>query len=128
MTIKVEREALLRVLERPPLNTPIPPPGEFVVVDCFKPIHPADSLVEKLRLSTSCDDDDSVFTVSTASFSDTDSEDGSIQRRVSFAEELVTNEWTRPFTPKEDLSHLFYTTEETQKYVQPSTVSTCRLF
>jgi hypothetical protein len=59
-----------------------------------------------------------VFTASTACFSDSDSEDGSIERRVSFAEDLVTDEWVRPFTPKEELPELFYTTEETQKFRQ----------
>ena len=106
MTIKVEREALLRVLERPPQSTALT--EDFLLVDCGNLI---DSNAQKART-----DDDSVFTLSTASsFSDTDSEPEEEERRVSFAEELVTDEWTRPFTAKEDLHQLFYTTEETQR-------------
>jgi hypothetical protein len=117
MTIKVEREALLRVLERPPQYSPIEDAsGDCLLVDYGNLISNSDDVVGKLRQS-SVDDEDSVFTVSTASFSDTDSEDAEDldDRRVSFAEDLVTEEWTRPFTAKEDLSLLFYTAEETQK-------------
>jgi hypothetical protein len=67
------------------------------------------SAVEKLRNFTYDDDD---FTVSTTSLSDTDSE---AERSVSFAEELVTDEWTRPYTPREEVTKLFYSTEETQR-------------
>jgi len=109
MTVKVEREALLRVLERTPVNTQLD--SDYLVVDYGNLIGD-----EKLKV----DDEDSVYTLSTASFSDTDSEeDASVEeRRVSFSEELVTDEWTRPFTAKEDLPQLFYTTEETQRFRQ----------
>jgi hypothetical protein len=59
-------------------------------------------------------DDDSVLTLSTASLSDTDD---SVCFRVSFAEELVTEVWTRPYTAPEDVSDLYYSTEETNRYV-----------
>lgn len=127
MTIKVEQEALLRVLE-PSINAPLSESEEYLVVDFRKPIGSSDRVVEKLRPGAlfDDDDDDSVFTASTASFSDSDSECGSIERRVSFADDLVTDEWVRPFTPKEELPQLFYTNEETQRYVEYSTFSTVR--
>jgi hypothetical protein len=116
MTIKVEREALLRVLERPALHTPILPPSDFLVVDYGNLLsNSGDDGVEKLRPATAEDDEDSVYTLSTASFSDTDSEDAGLEKRVSFADELVTDEWIRPYTAKEDLPLLFYTTDETQR-------------
>lgn len=59
-------------------------------------------------------DDDSVVTLSTASFSDSDD---SVCLRVSFVEELVTDVWTRPYTTPEDLADLYYSTEETNRYV-----------
>lgn len=128
MTIKVEREALLRVLERPPSNTPIGSTEDYLLVDYGNLINPNENSVEKLR-QTQGDDEDSVCTESTASFSDTDSEDADPEeRRVSFAEDLVSEEWSRPYTAREDLPHLFYTTEETQRYVQNSTHSTCEGF
>jgi hypothetical protein len=124
MTIKVEQEALLRVLERP---LPHPQPNhaqshapssqgdEYVLVDFPSTFNKSnDCAVEKLRRSTYDDEDsvDSGFTLSTACLSDSDSE---VERSVSFADDLVTEEWTRPYTPKEDVHKLFYSTEETQR-------------
>jgi hypothetical protein len=59
------------------------------------------------------DDDQTVDTISTAS-SDSFSDCGS---RVSFAEELVTDVWTRPATEDDELTDLFYSKEETDRYV-----------
>jgi hypothetical protein len=70
--------------------------------------------VGKIR-AESYDDDDSIFTLSTASLSDSDSE---IERRVSFADDLVTDEWTRPYTPKELIPTLYYSPEETSRFRQ----------
>jgi len=68
--------------------------------------------VEKIRTATfSSDDEDSIFTLSTASLSD----ESEMERRVSFADDIVSEEWTRPYTPKEEVSNLFYSTEETQR-------------
>jgi hypothetical protein len=118
MTIKVEQEALLCVLESRPQHAPLGPSLKhsegFLVVDFRKPISSEDFLVEKIRTVTS-DDEDSIFTLSTASLSDSDSE---IDRRVSFADDVVTDVWTRPFTPKEEIANLFYSTEETQRFRQ----------
>jgi uncharacterized UBP type Zn finger protein len=81
------------------------------LVDFSNTFKSNDCAVEKLRHST-YDDEDSVFTLSTASLSDSDSE---VERSVSFADDVVTEEWTRPYTPKEEVSKLFYSTEETQR-------------
>jgi hypothetical protein len=122
MTIHVEQESLLRVMERPlphsqpqPSHSQLHPPSsqgeEFVLVDFRNTFKSNDCAVDKLRHST-YDDEDSVFTLSTASLSDSDSE---VERSVSFADDVVTEEWTRPYTPKEEVSKLFYSTEETQR-------------
>lgn len=63
-------------------------------------------------------DDDSVLTLSTASLSDIESDSSVSMLRVSFAEELVSVEWTRPYTATEDLGDLYYSTEETNRYVR----------
>jgi uncharacterized UBP type Zn finger protein len=122
MTIHVEQEALLRVVERPLphpqqqtnhslSHSPSSQEEEYVLVDFSNTFKSNDCSVEKLRHST-YDDEDSVFTLSTASLSDSDSE---VERSVSFADDVVTEEWTRPYTPKEEVSKLFYSTEETQR-------------
>jgi hypothetical protein len=82
-----------------------------MLVDFRKPLRHDLCSVEKIR-EDAYDDDDSIFTVSTASLSDSDSV---IERRVSFADDLVTEEWTRPFTPKDEISTLFYSSEETSR-------------
>ena len=117
MTIKVEREALLRVLSREPSGfSSCEPPtiaddGEFVLVDIPKPFMGEDCYVKSLRGPT-CDDQ-SLCTLSTDSFSDDST--ASVERRVTFATPLVTDEWTRPWTPREDVADLFYSSEETQR-------------
>lgn len=122
MTIHVEQEALLRVLESPlphanpqpnhlQSHSPSSQGDEYVLVDFRNTFKSNDCAVEKLRYST-YDDEDSVLTFSTASLSDSDSE---VERSVSFADDVVTEEWTRPYTPKEEVSKLFYSTEETQR-------------
>jgi hypothetical protein len=121
MTIKIEREALLRVLSRAPSLPKSPrcdrvtlaiPDDEFVMVElpnatcCYSD----DCLVEKLRDTYATDDDCTVTTLSSSSsFSDVD------ERRVTFADPLVTEVWTRPWTPVEDREKLFYSIEETQR-------------
>jgi hypothetical protein len=127
MTIKVEREALLRVLSRQPSSpssypcdqTPLSDDGEFVLVDLPKPFMVDEDSSSCYVLQTSSNaygdnDDRSLCTVSTDSLS-TDSDDNSIDRRVTFSTTLVTDEWTRPWTPREEVADLFYSTEETQR-------------
>jgi hypothetical protein len=114
MTIKVEQEALVALQSQ---HWPIVSEDDCLLLQ-RKPLSSQDfrvPVVEKLRHSLSSDDEDSVFTLSTASLSDTDSE---FDRRVSFADDMVTEVWTRPYTPKEDVSKLYYSTEETQRFRQ----------
>lgn len=122
MTIMIERNSPLRVID-----TSSSPQGssgtshdssvslvedDFVVVDytplCSLPV------VGKLRSSTSLDDEDTASTGSLSS--DDNSSEGYYQdKRVSFTEDVVTDVWTRPFTPREQVSDLFYSTEETSR-------------
>ena len=122
MTIKVEREALLRLLgtppSGPPLDTPIKCREQFDYVSIRKSSSlEEDYPVGKLR-ERALRDDDSVCTVSTASISSDDDDDEDYDKRVSFAEPLVTEEWTREYTSKDDIANLFYSTEETQRCVE----------
>jgi len=121
MTIKVEREALLRVLSHEPSgsssscdHTQLVDDGEFVLVEIPKPFIGDEGFVRGLLRSTS-DDDLSLCTLSTDSLS-TDATESI--RRVTFATPLVTEEWSRPWTPREEVSSLFYSTEETQRFRQ----------
>lgn len=121
MTIKVEREALLRVLTREPsgpsssCDSPlISNDGEFVLVDIPKPLMDESFYGKSLRDLRS--DDQSLCTLSTDSLSEDSSQ--SFERRVTFATTLVSDEWTRPWTPKEEVSNLFYSTEETLRFRQ----------
>jgi hypothetical protein len=113
MTIKVEREALLRFLSREPSGSSscdiplISDDGGFVLVDIPKPLE--DFYEKGLRSPTH--DDQSLCTLSTDSISSDSTQ--SIERGVSFATTLVTDEWTRPWTLREDVPNLFYSTEET---------------
>ena len=107
--ILVQHEALLCVLSRDSSHpsrcdtrSPIED-EEFVLVDIPKPF----------KEEVYSDDDSSLCTASTNSLS-TDSS-SACERRVTFAPELVSREWTREFTPKEEVSKLFYSSEETQR-------------
>eukprot|EP00549_Striatella_unipunctata_P009131 CAMPEP_0118696928 /NCGR_PEP_ID=MMETSP0800-20121206/14166_1 /TAXON_ID=210618 ORGANISM="Striatella unipunctata, Strain CCMP2910" /NCGR_SAMPLE_ID=MMETSP0800 /ASSEMBLY_ACC=CAM_ASM_000638 /LENGTH=236 /DNA_ID=CAMNT_0006596189 /DNA_START=120 /DNA_END=827 /DNA_ORIENTATION=+ len=79
-----------------------------------------DSCVENVLIPTVSqdegDDDCSLSSASTADNSRGSTE--SSRRRVSFAAELIAGVRTRPRTPPEDLPHLFYTGEETQRFRQ----------
>jgi hypothetical protein len=96
----------LRVLERPHDSSSATISEDYLFVE----FEQAD-FSKPPRCRTFARDDDSIGTRSTASLSDTDSFD----RRVSFASELVTREWTRPFTEPNDVATLYYTTDETQR-------------
>jgi len=129
MTIKIEREALLTVLSRAP-QQPLhqgvdeargEPDDGFVLVSLPKPKRgclEGESSVLLQRLST-CEsfDDDDCCTVTSASTSSTSSF-LEPSRSVSFAEPLVTEVRTRPRTLREEVSGLFYSVEETQRFRQ----------
>lgn len=64
-------------------------------------------------------DDHSLFTLSTDSLSNySDDASSPIERRVTFATTLVTEERTRPRTPPEEVGELFYSSEQTQRFRQ----------
>jgi hypothetical protein len=112
MTIKVEREALLRLLASKPtttttLSTTTDCHPEYQYVSIQKPAF--STVPGRIR-----DDDDSVYTNSTASLS-SDADD---DRRVSFTDPLVTEVWTREYTSKDEIWCLYYSTEETQRWVE----------
>lgn len=138
MTIRVEREALLRVISRAPPSTitnsfkgPLierrqqqPEEDEFVIVE-FPDAKEHAFFFDDLIPDSKDDDDQASFcTLSTDSVttSSTSTLDDSHERRVTFAPELVTEVWTREKTPPEDIPRLFYSSNETQ------TVSRCRCF
>ena len=111
MTIKVEREALLRLIASQPN-----PPTTLSTTTGFYPEYEYVVSLQKPAFSVVArrirDDDDSVYTNSTASLSlDADDDD----KRVSFADPLVTEVWTRDYTSKDEISRLYYTAEETQR-------------
>jgi hypothetical protein len=112
MTIRIQREALLKLLAAPPLTPPLEPQRtcreEYEYISIQKPGFPDPSV------PIGPQDDDSVYTASTSSLS-CDTDDCEYDKRVSFAENLVTEEWTREYTPKEDVACLFYSTEEMQR-------------
>ena len=120
MTIMIERDSPLRVIDtsspQGSSGAPYDPASTaveegFVVVD-YTPY--CSSLpVGKLRSSTSIDDD----TASTGSLSSDNSSEGYQDKRVTFTQDIVSDIWTRPFTPREEISNLFYSTEETSRYV-----------
>lgn len=127
MTIKIERDSPLRVIDTSkvvssnhhvssPYDTALSVTEDesFLLVD-FEPLGCPLASVGKLRSSTTAADDDTASTGSLSSDSyDTQDARGG---RVSFADDIVTDVWTRPFTPRSEVSNLFYSTEETSRYV-----------
>lgn len=135
MTIRVEREALLTVIntsqsssiqqqQHPsstttslyskPCNPCIRDEDEFVIVDS---VPTKDFYSDFLPGSTGDDDLASLCTLSTSSISSFD-ESSSNERRVTFATQLVTDVWTRERTPSKDVSNLYYSAVETQTFRQ----------
>ena len=124
MTIKLDHETILRVpdlccqLQRRSAyvdsdSIPIPPQtstkaalGALSYVDLLK----SPNTVEDVPGLTSDDDD----TLSTASMS---SDEETVDRRVVFCDEVVTQIWYRPFTEKDDIPNLYYSSDDTARYV-----------
>lgn len=134
MTIRVEREALLTVintsqslhsrattttsLSSKPCNPCIREEDEFVIVDS---VPTKKFYSDFIPASTEDDDTSSVCTLSTSSLSscdDASSDVSTVERKVSFAPQLVSHVWTRERTPIEDISNLFYSAVETQTFRQ----------
>jgi len=127
MTIRVEREALLTVintshsssiqtrlkattsLSSKSCNPCIREEDEFVIVDS----------VPTKEFYNDFDDLASLCTLSTSSVSSYDSaSDATPERRVTFGTQLVTDVWTRERTLPEDVPSLYYNALETQTFRQ----------
>ena len=133
MTIRVEREALLRVISRAPSSSsnaqqqqqhqgPLiqqkqqPQDDEFVIVELPQEKDGSFFCYDVDCIPTDIDDEDdqaSVCSLSTDSYSSTSSS-STVDRRVSFASTLITDVWTREKTLPEDVSSLYYSSQETQ--------------
>lgn len=117
----IEREALDCVLTRPPCTGN---GDELIDVSCGSCGKDGDSpcifvgekgqIPYKREEFASFDDD----TVSTASLSSLDDD-----KQVSFADALVSDVWERPRTPPEDVSLLYFSSEETSRCVACCRVS-----
>jgi len=129
MTIRVEREALFTVISTSPSLTSNATTTSLFSNPCNACIHDEEQFVivdsvptKSFLIPRSPGDDDaaSYSTASTTSLSSYDSSTdiSSIDRRVSFAPELVTDVWTRQRTPTQDVSKLYYSAQETQTFRQ----------
>uniref|UniRef100_A0A7S1ZAS3 Uncharacterized protein n=1 Tax=Trieres chinensis TaxID=1514140 RepID=A0A7S1ZAS3_TRICV len=131
MTIKIEREAVLYILDgessSQPQSPPLPDPeshDEEAEIVVYRPKEEAavtaPSTAPCLFRPPTCDD----FFSSTPDLVDSDVEsdvssdigDAYSTRGVTFAFPLVTEVRSRPRTPRHDLRSLFYTHEETQEF------------
>uniref|UniRef100_A0A7S4AY13 Uncharacterized protein n=1 Tax=Pseudo-nitzschia australis TaxID=44445 RepID=A0A7S4AY13_9STRA len=138
MTIRVEREALFTVISTSPSLTSNATTTSLFSKPCNACIHDEEQFVivdsvptKSFLIPRSPGDDDaaSYSTASTTSLSSYDSSTdiSSIDRRVSFAPELVTDVWTRQRTPTQDVSKLYYSAQETQTVRTSSYIhSVCR--
>lgn len=113
MTIQVQAEVILLLSSRN--GEPSSTSTALQKPDYSWPISPSPAVVlkEPFRGDEDLADDD---TCSTASLSDCGSEVSG--RTVSFPEEPVTAVYTRPFTPPEQVQELYYSQEETSRYVR----------
>jgi hypothetical protein len=129
MTIRVEREALLTVINTSQSSTRNPSSTKRATTSLSsKPCHPCirdedefvivDSVPTKefysdlIPGSTGDDDLASLCTLSTSSESSCDV--STVERRVTFATQIVTDVWRREKTLPEDVSNLYYSSAETQ--------------
>lgn len=126
MTIKLEQEAIVRILDtarsplschphhplKPPTSGGLRRPAPYADVGAGKAV--GDSYCPDL-LSLESDED----CISLSSYGSASSCDGgSTERRVSFAAPLVTEVKTRPRTKESDKGLLFYTQTETDRFRQ----------
>lgn len=121
MTIKVEREALIALQSQPWPSSSVSSndDDDDNVIRIYRkyPAHHDHYLSKDLLPgAVSTDDEDSVYTTSTTTCSDSDTSD--IDRRVCFADDLVTDVWTRPYTEKERIAELYYSNDETHRFRQ----------
>jgi hypothetical protein len=112
--IIIEREALLTVLSRAPLLNEYDEEEEYVLVTQPKGVSPP--LVQKLRSSTSFDDD--CCSLASTSCSSLDDE----PRRVRFSEDHQVHVVERLYH-NDNLSEHFYSNDDTLRYVSLSSIS-----
>lgn len=121
MTIKIERDAILSVINHG--NLPSPP--------CHNPLSSSysseddDDCLLREKLRSRYDDHDSSMVdffreTLTPELDETDDDDSTVSscsttKGVRFADPLVTYVWWRPRTLKKHIRDLFYTVEETQR-------------
>jgi len=134
MTIRVEREALLMVINTSSSSSSSSScspcirddDDEFVIVDSVPTIKGKNNCFYSDYLASSYardnDDQASLCTISTTSDSSFDSTSDistiADHRRVSFAPQLVTDVWTRERTRLQDISNLYYSAQQTQTFRQ----------
>ena len=115
MTIRIDRDLLLRILSAPPRDCALDPTS----IHCQVKYEYIEKPEGPNRLPD--EDDDSVYTASTAALScdadDVDADDVEYDKRVSFADTLVTDQWTREYTAREDVGCLYYSSDEIQRLV-----------
>ena len=128
MTIKIEQEAVLRVLDSARSQPscypqhPLKPPSGILRPDDASSSLPAPYGSVGLKVAEddfcpdlqSLDSDDDCISLSSCSSASSFSE-GTTERRVSFAAPLVTEVKTRPRTKECDKKLLFYTQSETDR-------------
>jgi len=89
--------------------------GDVVIVDMQQHLLFAKDFFAENKTKSLLNDDRSIYTASTASFDSEDDDDDEV-RRVSFAESVVTDVWTRPYTPEEERCNLYYSRADEKRF------------
>merc|ERR1712228_275766 len=89
--------------------------GDVVIVDMQQHLLFAKDFCAEHNEKSLLNDDRSIYTASTASLYSEDDDDDEV-RRVSFAESVVTDVWTRPYTPKDEISKLYYSRTDEKRF------------
>jgi hypothetical protein len=123
MTIKIESQVPLRVLQRDPQGSEdaFPIEDEFQQRGYVKPLTTCSAVFRVGKVpSSTADDEVSLGTASTLSFTDSESsdDDSECERRVTFSDDIVSDVWTRPYTPKDLCSKLYYSSDDTARFRQ----------
>lgn len=120
MPISIGQGALSRLPSTPPLTPPLHVDHDSTIASkqfsgdfCIRKEERGEQ-----ETASRDHDDDSVVTASTASVSsdDTNDDDDDFGRTVYFAAPLVTEEWTREYTPKDAITDLYYSTQDTTRF------------
>lgn len=114
MTINIEQQSILST----PQTLDLSQIDDGSLSRRVRALCPEYGSAKTTRLNTkkeACHETDDDDTISTSSIL---SDEETIYRRVSFADQIVTAVWTRPFTSKEEVPNLFYTSEDTSRFRQ----------